>query len=179
MRFTINLATRTYIDQRLIRRCVIACMAVMLALTVWNVTRFSSNLGELNRLRSEIAAFEGKLNSRPSGVSENDFNRQLASIRFFNTVIARKTHDWLGLLDQVENATPEGIALSNLVPDTKTGTLKIEGRARSFTQVRAYLEKLEDSKNFSDILLLSHGDVLVGEKTRAVQFSISCRKVER
>jgi type IV pilus assembly protein PilN len=179
MRVTINLATRTYIDQRLIRRGVICCMAVMLVLTVWNVTRFSSNLGELSRLRSEIAAYEEKLNSRPAGVSENDFNRQLSSIRFYNSVIERKTYNWLGLLEQLENATPEGIALVSLGPEPKTGTLKIEGRAKGFAQVRAYVERLEDSKNFRDILLLSHSDVIVGEKTRGVQFTISCRKVDR
>lgn len=177
MRFTINLASRTYLDQRLIRRCIVAGMAVMLLLTAWNVIRISTNLGELRRLNAENATFEAKLNSRPAGVSESDFSRLLASVRFFNGVIERKSYPWLGLLDQVENATPEGIALSSLVPEMKNRAVKIDGRAKSFAQVRAYMDKLEDSKKFTDILLLSHGELLVGEKTRAVQFTISCRKV--
>lgn len=179
MRFTINLATRTYIDQHLIRRGVVVFMAVMAALTAWNVTRLSANFGELGRLKAEISAFEGQLNSRPAGVSESDFNRMLASIRFYNAVIERKRYNWLGLLEQVENATPDGIALSSLGPEKNKNTLKIEGRAKGFAQVRTFVEKLEDSKNFSEILLISHGDLQVGERGHGVQFSISCRKVER
>jgi len=177
MRFTINLATRSYLDQRMVRRCIVAGMAFMALLSVWNVTRFASNLGELRRLKVENAAFEEKLNSRPSGVSEADFSRMQSRIRFFNTLIERKATNWLGLLGQLENATPEGIALSSVVPEIKNGALKIEGRAKSFTQVRAYMEKLEESKAFADILLLSHEDLMVTESTRGVKFTISCRKV--
>ena len=179
MRFTINLATRTYLDQQLIRRCVVICSAVMVMLTAWNVTRLLANLGTLGRLKAENAAFEGQLNSRPAGVSDADFNRLVSSIRFYNTIIERKTQNWLGLLEQVENATPEGIALTRLDPDTKKNNLKIEGRAKRFALVQAYVEQLEDSKNFSEILLLSHGDDLVGEKSHGVKFTISCKKVVR
>lgn len=176
MRFSINLATRSYIDQRLVRRGVIALIALLVLLAGWNVTRLASNLGELRRLKAEIATFEEKLNSRPAGVSESDFNRQLAAIAFYNGVIERKAYNWLGLLEQLENATPEGIALSGLTPDPKSGILRIEGRARSFAQVRTYIEKLEDSKSFSEIMLLSHGELQVGETTRGVLFAISCRR---
>jgi len=80
----------------------------------------------------------------------------------------------------LENSTPEGIALVSLAPDTKTGSIKIEGRARNFGHVRSYLDRLEDSKAFTNILLLSHGDIAVGEKkSSGVQFVISCRLVKQ
>jgi type IV pilus assembly protein PilN len=177
MRFTINLATRTYLDHRLINRVLISAIIVLLALLAWNSSRLSSNMGELDRLTSEIAAFEARLNKRPAGVSEKEVSRQQSSIRFYNSIIEHKTFDWLGLLNQLESATPEGISLSSLAPEKKSGEFKIEGRAKSFSQVRTYLDRLEDSHAFQDILLLSNSPLALGEKTRGVQFSISCRSV--
>jgi len=179
MRFTINLATRTYLDYRVVNRACIAAIVALLALLAWNVTRVSWNMGELRRLKTESAGFEARLGSHPSGVSEKEYKRMLASIRFYNDVIERKSFNWLGLLEQVEKATPERVALVSLVPEKKGAELKIEGRAKGFADVRRYLEMLDASREFTNILLLSHHDLAVGEKGRGVQFSISCRTVNR
>lgn len=177
MRFTLNLATRTYLDQRLINRVLIGSVLLLLALLGWNVSRLSTNMGEQDRLLSEISGFEERMNRRPAGVSEKEFSLQQASIRFYNDIIERKTFDWLELLNQLEYATPEGIALSSLEPDKKSGEFKIEGLANSFSHVRAYLDRLEDSRAFRNILLLSHSPLTLGEKSRGVQFRITCRSV--
>lgn len=177
MRFTLNLATRTYLDHRLINRILISTLVLLLALLVWNTSRLANNLGELDRLGADIASYEGRLNRRPSGVSEKDFSRQQASIRFYNGILERKSYDWLGMLDQLELVTPEGISLSSLAPDSKTGEFKISGWASSFDKVQVYLDRLEDSPAFRDILLLSHGPLALGEKTRGLLFQLSCRSV--
>src|SRR5450631_2471196 len=175
MRFTINIATRTHIDRKMVDRGGYAVLALLLVLLAWNITRTSWSLGELRRLQADNISYEQRLNSRPSGVSEKDFTRMLADIKFYNEIIGRKSYNWLGLLEQLELATPEGIALSALTPDRKSGEMKIDGHARSFAQVRSYIEKLEDSKAYTAILLLSHSNVAVGEKGKGVQFAISCK----
>jgi hypothetical protein len=38
-----------------------------------------------------------------------------------------------------------------------------------------YLEMLEDSGSFSDVLLLYHKKVVLREQAKGVRFSISCR----
>ena len=175
MRFTINIATRTHIDRKMVNRAGYAVLGLLLVLLAWNVTRTFWSVGELRRLQADNASFENRLNSRPSGVSEKGFTRMLADIKFYNEIIAHKSYNWLGLLEQLEGATPDGVALSALAPDRKKGELKLEGHARSFAQVRSYLEKLEESKVFTSILLLSHSDVTAGEKAKGVNFSISCK----
>jgi type IV pilus assembly protein PilN len=175
MRFTINIATRTYIDRKLVNRAGYALLALLLLLLVWNVSRTFWSVGELRRLQSDNKSYENRLNSRPNGVSEKDFNRLQADIRFYNEIIGRKSFNWLGLLEQLETATPDGIALSALAPDRKKGEVKLEGHARSFAQVRSYLEKLEDSKVFTSVLLHSHSEVTAGERAKGINFSISCK----
>jgi type IV pilus assembly protein PilN len=175
MRFTINIATRTHIDRKLVDRAGYAVLALLFVLLAWNISRAFWSIGELRRLQADNSSYEQRLNSRPSGVSEKDFTRLLADIKFYNDVIGRKSYNWLGMLEQLEVATPEGIALTAVDPDRKTGEMKIEGHARSFAQVRSYLDKLEDSRAYTSVMLLSHANVTVGEKDKGVRFSISCK----
>ncbi|MBK5273549.1 MAG: PilN domain-containing protein [Desulfuromonadales bacterium] len=179
MRFTINLVTRTYLDPKLVNRISFLIIALMLCMLAWNVYRVSWNFGELQHLKADIASYRQRLDSRPKGVSEKEYTNLLADIKFYNEIVGRKSVSWLVLLDQMESATPEGIALSLLAPDRKTGLLRIEGHARSFASVKSYMEKLEDSKVFTSILLLSHSNVAAGEKSRGVQFTISCKAAQK
>jgi type IV pilus assembly protein PilN len=179
MRFTINLATRNYVDQRLISQVCYVSLALLAIVLAWNVVIAFSNFGELQRLKADIATYEGRLNSRPKDIPERDYTRLLADITFFNGVLERKAFNWLGLLDQLEDVTPEGVALTSLALDTKTGEVKIEGVAHSFANVRASMEKLDGSRAFTKVLLLSHHDVSMGEKTHGVQFSISSRMASK
>lgn len=177
MRYTINLATRTYLDNSLINRIGYCAIAILFVTAGWNVSRVSSNIGEQSRLNSEIAAIQSRLGAKPGGVSEADLSRQKSRIRFYNEIIERKSTNWIKLLELFENATPEGISLSSLSSDKKQEEWKLGGRARSFKSVQKYLEKLEASKNFTNILLLSHQNVAIGDKTSGVQFTISCKVV--
>lgn len=177
MRFTINLATRTYLDHRVLNMLAYCAIALLLVMAGWNVSRVSSNMGEQNRLSAEIAAIQSRLGTKPGGISETDLSRQKARIRFYNEIIERKSVNWLNLLELFENATPEGISLSSLSQGKGQGDWKLEGRARTFKSVQQYLERLEASKNFSNILLLSHQNPAPGEKMRGVQFTITCKVV--
>jgi type IV pilus assembly protein PilN len=179
MYFSINLATRTYLDRRVVNRVGAALFILLLLLLAWNVYRIAWNSGELRRLRADIVSYETKLNSRPSGVSETEYTQMLESIKFYNEIIDRKTYNWMGLLEQLENATPDGIALSHVTPDRKSGDIKIEGRAKNFAHLKSYLDKLEDSKFFTSILLLSHTNIELGERTKGLQFSISCKAAQQ
>lgn len=160
MRFTINLATRTYLDHGLINRILGGALLFLLLLSAWKVMGLCANMGELERLNADIAALEGRLGVHPSSVSGQAFESQQKTIRFYNRIIERKAFGWLELLERLENATPGQVSLAAFSLDAKDANLlKIEGRARNFGQVRSYLERLEDSAGFGEILLLSHADL--------------------
>ncbi|MDD2897121.1 MAG: PilN domain-containing protein [Desulfuromonadaceae bacterium] len=177
MRFTINLATRTYLDHRLLNRLAACIICVLVIITGWNVIRFTTHLGEQSRLDLEITTLQNKLGAKPSGISDTEYNRQKARIRFYNGIIERKSTNWFSVLDALENVTPVGISLSSLSPDKKQEEWKLEGRAKSFKLVQLYVEKLEASKNFSNTLLISHQNLTANEYGSGVQFVITCKVV--
>jgi type IV pilus assembly protein PilN len=175
MRYHINFATRTYLDHRLLNRIGYAIIAILLLGVGWNVSRVSSNMGEQSRLNADIAGLQSKIGVKPGGPGEKEINSQKAHIRFYNEIIERKSTNWLNLLDVLENVTPAGIALTSLTPGKSLNEWKLEGNARTFKSVRQYLEKLETSKNISDVFLLSHSSMVSNDKSPGVKFLITCK----
>ena len=177
MRFNINLATRTYLDSELTRVALVFALFLAI-LFCWKFFQFFQNKGKLEQLKNEIVSLEDGLKPQSFNVSEREYKTQRQSVVFYNEIIERKSAYWLRLLDQLEQVTPEGIAVFSLTPDKKTGVVKIEGRTRHFSSVSSYLERLGNSGTFSDVLLLSHTEFVVGPKRHGVQFVISCRMVK-
>lgn len=175
MRYSINFATRTYLDHRMLNRLGYGVVVLLLLFVGWNVSRVSSHMGEQSRLNADIAGFQSRLGVKPGGPGENEINSQKNRIRFYNEIIERKSTNWLNLLDILENATPPGISLASLTPAKETNEWKLEGNAKSFKAVQQYLEKLETSENITDILLQSHRNLVANDKSSGVQFVISCK----
>jgi len=177
MRFNINLATRTYLDRELTK--VVLLFALFLTILLcWKFFQFCQNKGKLERIKNDIVSFEEKLKPQSFNVPEREYKAQRQSVVFYNEIIERKSAYWLKLLDQLEQVTPEGIAVFSLALDKNTEVVKIEGRTRNFSSVSSYLERLENSGMFRDVLLLSHAEFVVGSKRHGVQFVITCRMVK-
>ncbi|MHC1697054.1 MAG: PilN domain-containing protein [Geobacteraceae bacterium] len=179
MRFTINLATKTNLEQRRIDRACMAAVAVLAFLLVGNILLFSWNVGKMRRLDAETSDMEKRLTRPLPKIPEKDQAVILADISFYNEIIKRKTYGWLGFLEKLETVTPSGISLTLLSPNKEKGSMSIEGWARNFKVIEEYLALLEDSGNFSDVLLLSHEKDELWEQAKGVRFSISCRVREQ
>jgi len=175
MRFTINLATRTFFDQRRVDRACMVAVVLLAFLLAGNILFFSWNLGEGRRLDADSRAMKKRLTRPLPRIPEKDQAGILANVSFYNEIIKRKSYDWLALLGKLETATPDGIAVTLLSPDKEKGSISIEGWARDFRAIEEYLKKLEDSESFSDVLLLSHKNAELWEQAKGVRFSISCR----
>ena len=76
MRYSINLATRIYLDHRLINRLACCAIALLAVIAVWNAKNVFSNIGERSRLTAEIAAFQSKLGAKAAGVQ-----RQMQTVK--------------------------------------------------------------------------------------------------
>ena len=176
MRLSINLATRTYLNNRQLTLCLIGIFCVLLALLSFNIWRITSTIGETDSVKGELTAIEQKASiGRQAVVPEQDYQRLLGHIRFANAVIARKSFNWVGLLDQLEVVVPDGVALTRIEPDPKSMEVKISGSTLTFSRLRMLLENMEQAKTFSDIYLLSQTGINVGEFQKGLTFSIQCK----
>ena len=174
MRLTINLATRRYLNLRRLNAWLIVGGLIALALLVFEVRECAYTQGELQRIRAAEAAL-GKRPSAAPAVSEPRLKAQAARFAFANALIRRKTVNWLRLLDCLEEVVPNGVALSQIEPDQRDQLLKVSGVARGFDNLRALLENMEQSRNFSEVYLLSQSETKVGLTQKGITFAVTCK----
>ncbi|GAM10652.1 fimbrial assembly protein [Geobacter sp. OR-1] len=175
MRLTINLATRTYLNNGQLNLVFSVILVLLLFFLVVNIKEIASNIGESSRIKSELHALEQKSANKGKMVPEAEYQNMLARIRFSNGIIYRKSFRWLELLDKLETVTPEGISLTIIEPDLKGKPLKVSGTALNFGRLRQLLENMENSSNFSDIYLVSQADARVGDTQKGIIFNINCQ----
>lgn len=175
MRFNINLVTRTYLNHGLINRWFTFLILLLVTLLAANIFRTARGAAELYSLSAQVAEIEAGAAKRPQGVSEEEFKRITGKITFYNSIIRKKSYNWLEVLDQLEQVTPEGVAISLLKPEQKIQQLKIEGRAKNFKLVQKYLEQLTDSHFFTSVLLQSHRSEKNNESGTGLEFVITCK----
>lgn len=174
MKVTTNLATRRYINLRQLNAFILAAFLILGALLVYRVREAAYDRAEIARVRKLTAA---ALGSRP-GAARVDPQKQKAledKIAFSNTLIARKTVNWIGILNRLEEVVPAGVALTEVAPSQKDQVVKISGVVQSFDNLRALMESMEQSPNFSDVYLLQTTEVKVGQTQKGTSFSITCK----
>lgn len=174
MKLSTNLATRRYVNTRQLNAFIVTAFLILGGLLLFKVREAALNQAELTKVRKLTAA---AVSSRP-GAAPVDPRRQKAlegSIAFANSLIARKSVDWIGILDRLEQVVPDGVALTQVEPSQKDQLLKVGGVARSFDSLRALLENMEQSPNFSDVLLLQTAEVKAGQTQKGTSFSITCK----
>jgi len=176
MKLTINLATRRYVNYRLLNGWLIVGFLLFGALFLYQLQEVAYQHGELTRVRGLIAA-EERGGMGPT-VSPAQLKKLEEGIRFANGIIERKAVNWLGLLDALEGVVPNGVALSQIEPPRGNEGVRISGVARSFPDLRALLENMQRAPSFTDAFLLNQAEAKVGLTQQGISFTVSCRVTE-
>ena len=171
MLLRINLATKTYLDRRKFNLIVGVSLLVLVLLLLFNISRVASNAGKLSSTGKELGLTQGK----DAGVPQKDYQEVVARIKFANDIIEKKSFSWITLLDKLEGVVPDGVAISRVEPKPKTEELSIAGVAKTFGNLRQFLENLETSGQFRDVYLLNQSEVTVGDTQQGLSFSINCK----
>ena len=175
MIFKINLATKIYINNRLLTIYTLGAVFLLASLLFVNINYVVNKSGEMKNLTARIAVLDEKGKTVSKGISEKEYNALQARISFANTTIEKKMYNWLSLLERLEQVVPDGIAISSIEPNQKSQELKLSGIARSFKNLRIFLEHLEDSKFFTDIYLMSQEDAKLSDTSQGISFNLTCR----
>jgi type IV pilus assembly protein PilN len=175
MQFTINLATKTYINQKKLTYAVTAGIIFLLFCLLINISIFAYNAAEISRLGKLESASEAKRKTPGRAVTQKEYDKLLESIKMANGLIEKKAFNWIGFLDGLESIVPNGVSLSAVEPKVKEKTLKLTGAVVNFKDLRVFMENLEGSKNFSDVFLLDQKEFKTVENQKGISFTINCK----
>lgn len=173
MNLQLNLATRYYVDFRKVNFLIVFIFSVISFWFIADTYLLVSNYEEYKRLsgyKSSIIMTGG--GEKISGV---DYNKTLTSIKFANTILEKRSYDWLALLDDLESVVPAGVSLTGLVPDEKSGVIKLSGAARSIAAVRTLIESMQGSQKFSEVFLTDHAILKENDSFKGITFSVTCK----
>ena len=155
-----NLATRPFYNERIVMLLLALVAAVVLALTVTNVTRLVQLSSRRSALRTQIAADEAAAarirqtaSSVQKGVDRTALAELAGSAREANALIDQRTFSWTTFLTLVESAIPMGVHLTSIAPDFKKGdiiiTMNLVGRQAE--DVINFTNALETTGRFYDV----------------------------
>jgi type IV pilus assembly protein PilN len=133
------------------------------------------NIDEAGRITKEIAEQNAKFKLASKGVSEKEYQALLGKISFANSLIDKKTYNWLILLDNLELVVPDGMAITSIEPEPNGHGLKLTGIARGFSKLQLFLEHLEGSSFFTDVFLSSQSNKKLKDNSQGITFSVNCR----
>lgn len=179
MKYSLNLATGTYVNhRRLFVVLTVVCMLLLGLLTFisMNVVRDVSRTHEL-KLRLEGLNAQKQGTNQQSEVSSAALEEMAQRIELANELLERDNYRWTELLDQIEAHFADGISIRDLQPDYKSGVLKLSGVAASLTDLRNFIDNLSRSEVFTHVYLKEQRtEKTKDDLTGGILFSIELQK---
>ena len=161
--FDLNLSTRPFPAYRATNLLLVTVLVVLVALSLWQVVgffRFTSLAGVIRneerqgRVDSEFLA--RRLSELQAKLDRPEATAKLNEINFLNGLIARKSFSWTRIFASLENLVPETVHLLSLKPSVTPGGavfLQIDLRGRSISEVSRFIEALEESPAYDDVIV--------------------------
>lgn len=127
-----------------------ACVAVMVA-----HLRLGSALEQVD-LELRAAVRKSSAVEAPAITDPAKSRALLVRIGGANRILNALEHPWFGLLDAIESARAEGIALLAIDADAATGGVRITAEAETLDELSRYLDRLGANHALRDMRLLQH-----------------------
>ena len=179
MKYSLNLATGTYVNHRRLYVIFAVMSLFLLGLLVVNtmsVIRDSSRTRQLERRLEELRGQKRGVNQQ-SEVSSAALAKMAQRIEAANDLLVRDNYRWTTLLGQLEVHLADGISVRGLQPDYKSGVLRLSGVAASITDLRHFIDNLSRSEVFTQVYLKEQGtEKTADDLPGGISFSIELKK---
>jgi len=172
MNFSINLATRVYVDFKKVNLCFLTAGVMLFIWLSLSIYTFVDNAAKLKKFAEYKARLSHGADTKK--VSEADYTAFLAQVKNVNSILYKRSYDWLPLFSNLERLVPEGVALKELAPSDKGAILKLSASARNFSGVRKFIENLQSSQVFSEVYLTDQTATKEGDQ-KALNFTVTCK----
>lgn len=157
MKYTLNLATRAYVNRRTLYLSYALFGALLIVVLLFNTSRFFSLNNDINRYRANIETIEANLLARTgietAGYSETNYQIMLANIQNANDILLRDSFRWTSFLDQMESVVPRQVRILRIDPSHKERSVKLSGQARSLESLKGFIDNIIESGNFPQVFL--------------------------
>jgi hypothetical protein len=156
-----NLATRPFYNERAIHVLVALAAAIVLLVTVLNISqivtlsRHSTDLSSRTTAdRTEAARLSGEAARIRRTINKDELAVIVGAAEEANALIDQRTFSWTEFFNQIEATIPPDVMLTSVRPFFKDGvtTVSMIVLGRRAADLDEFVEKLEASGAFEDVL---------------------------
>ena len=159
-----NLSTRPFYNERAVRLVLLGAGLVVLAATLFNVTRILQLSRQDTQLATQASSDEARARDliasaarRRASVDPRALELASVEARQANDLIDRRTFSWTELFNRFETTEPDEVRITAVRPrlDPKRGTVvTITIMARTVEDVNQFIDRLEATGAFSQLVRL-------------------------
>ena len=157
-----NLSTRPFYNERAVQLVLLVAGLVVLAATLFNVTRILQLSRQDTQLATQAASDEARAKDLVASAARRRATvdpraLELASVdaRQANDLIDRRTFSWTELFNLFETTLPDEVRITSVRPriDPKRGTVvMVSAMARSVDDVNQFIDRLEATGAFTELV---------------------------
>ena len=156
-----NLSTRPFYNERAVQLLLVLAGVIVVALTVFNVSRIlslsnqntglssraSSDRAEAQRLRGEAAAIR-------RGINQAELKTIVAAAQEANMLIDQRTFSWTEFFNHIEETLPPDVMLTEVKPSfqEEATIISMSVLGRRPEDVDDFMEELEATGAFDQVL---------------------------
>lgn len=155
MKYSLNLATGTYVNNRRLYASFTVLGLFMLVLLAVNGMSVLRDVTRTHQLELRLAELRSQQpgDSQQGEISSAALAEMAQRIETANELLVRDNYRWTALLDQLEAHLADGISIRGMQPDYKSGALRLSGVAASVSDLRNFIDNLSRSEIFTDVYL--------------------------
>lgn len=176
MKYSINLASRSYVNKKALYLAYFLCAIVLVAGLLYSLGYYFELQKQIDTTENRLAELEEKILASQGGDADDysvaRYEKVLAEIRLANEILDRDSFRWTVLLDQLEQVVPGNVRIISISPDHKTNTVKLSCMAKRLKDMKRFLDNLIKSEMYEDVLLFSQASEKSADGSDGVSFSI-------
>jgi Tfp pilus assembly protein PilN len=185
MKFTLNLASRRYANNRALKYAYIAALCLLALYGVWELNSLVSSYSSLQQSNLRLLEVEQQHQALTGGpvktLSAAERTQLENEFDVARELLVQDAFRWTELLDRMEKLLPKGVSLGGFRPDFKKRSLALSGRARDLKAMRVFLDRLLKNDSFKKVYLKNHSRIKVRDyadmERDAITFSIQLEGV--
>lgn len=164
LRININLASKPFVNQRKFYLILVLLVAVLLAGSAWNISRYRvihaykvADSVEIAASRTRLAEMEKEEALLRQRLQRPEIAEFLEKAEYLNQLIDQRTFSWTRLLNELETLTPPNVQIASLRPKLEKGAIDIEivANARTDQDAILFVSNLEGGNSFFNVRPLS------------------------
>lgn len=132
------------------------CVGLVWQLWIWNELN-QHNLDLQRQMQAFKQQSQAKLHTAQAKTPDNaTMPGQAVQRQQLQTLLAQLNTPWQQLLEQLEDATPDQVALISMEPDTQRGSIKILAEAKQIDTLLRYAASLQNQGVFGSLTYGKH-----------------------